>query len=196
MSKAQRREAVTEVGAVVVDREDDPEDRNEAVVVNLPPATCAEWVARQAGGEDVTVADDNPEYDPDAEVVVVAFREDLRREDAHPDWNGDEPITLPAECRTYAFPRSRLERVGHIDDEDRDPDGLLTDGQRDLRERLADSAEVTAAVDAADPDAAVLVVEKLGSEHRITADGTVDGGPLADRIADVAAEYLGGGDGE
>jgi hypothetical protein len=36
----------------------------------------------------------------------------------------------------------------------------------------------------------VLVVQKLGEEHRIAADGTVSDGPVADRLAEIAQEYL------
>jgi len=93
--------------------------------------------------------------------------------------------------------------VGHVADEDEDDDSeadttpaapvdRLTDGQEALRERLEETADVAVAPDPDDPEAAVLVVAKLGAEHTIAADGSVEGGPLADRLADVAAEYLGG----
>jgi hypothetical protein len=36
----------------------------------------------------------------------------------------------------------------------------------------------------------VLVVQKLGEEHRIAPDGTVSDGPVADRLAEIAHEYL------
>lgn len=206
---------VAEIGALVEDRDDDSDNPNHAAVVNLPPVPAAEWEAYA----DTTVAEDNPEYDADADVIVVAFGDDLA--DAHPDWSGDAPLNLPLKCSTYAFPPGRLRRVGHVDETDTEPaagdddaaddtradrdtgdetdepddsdgetgDTPLTDAQAQLRDRLAESAEVTVETDG---DAAVLVVVKLGGEHRILPDGTVEGGPLADRLGEVAAEYLGG----
>jgi len=206
---------VAEIGALVEDRDDDSDDPNRAAVVNLPPVSADEWKAY----DDTTVAKDNPEYDADADVIVVAFCDDLA--DAHPDWSGDAPLNLPLECAVYAFPPGRLRRVGHVDETDSEagvgdddavddtgadrdtggetdePDGSddetgnspLTDAQAQLRDRLAESAEVIVETDG---DAAVLVVEKLGGEHRILPDGTVEGGPLADRLGEVAREYLGG----
>jgi hypothetical protein len=169
-----------DLGARVLDREDD--DPDEAVVVNRPPVAAEEWVAYRAGGEEVTVADDNPGYDPTAEVVVVAFAAEL--EDAHPAYDADEPLALAeAECMVYAFPPGRLE---HVDDTD--PEALLTEGMSALRDRLEEVGEVTVERDGRD---AVLLLEKLGREHRITADGEVTG-PLAGRLGEIAAEYLGG----
>jgi len=202
-------DSVDELGAIVVDADDDSDDPDPAVVVNLPPVTCADWVAY----DDVTVAEDNPGYDDEAYVVVVAFREDLRA--SHPDWDADAPLSLPLDCKTYAFPPGRLRRVGDhhgpdrpgervqegadaVDSDDTEADTVsapadrLTESQEALRARLEESADVAVASDPDDAEAAVLVVEKLGGTHRIAADGSVDGGPLADRLADVAAEYLGG----
>jgi hypothetical protein len=186
---------VAEIGTLVEDRDDDSsDDSNRAAVVNLPRVPADEW---EAYG-DTTVAEDNPEYDADADVIVVAFCDDLT--DAHPDWSGDAPLNLPLECSTYAFPPGRLQRVGRVDETDTKPaagdddatDDTHADRDRDaqaqLRDRLAESAEVTVETD---NDAAVLVVEKLGAEHRILPDGTVEGGPLADRLGEVAREYLG-----
>jgi hypothetical protein len=58
-----------------------------------------------------------------------------------------------------------------------------------LRERLANSTDVK--VEEADGEA-VLVVPKLGEDHTVFPDGSVSDGPLAERIADLAAEYLEG----
>lgn len=171
---------VRELGARVVDVDDD--DPNEAVVVNRPPVPAAEWVAYVDDGNEVTVADDNPGYDAEAEVVVVAFADELTA--AHPTWDGDDPLALGgADCATYAFPPGRLDRVDGTD-----PEALLTDGQAALRDRLAESATVAVEREA---DHAVLVVEKLGREHRIAPCGQVSG-PLAGRLQPIAAEYLGG----
>jgi hypothetical protein len=170
-----------DLGDRVLDREDD--DPDEAVVVNRPPVAAEEWTVFHENGEEVTVADDNPGYDPKAEVIVVAFAAEL--EDAHPAYDADEPLALAeAECYTYAFPPGRLERV-----DDTDPEALLGEDMSALRERLEDAgADVTVERDGRD---AVLLVEKLGREHRITADGEVSG-PLAGRLSEVVDEYLGG----
>lgn len=187
------------VGDTVRDREDD--DPDPATVVNLPPVECSDW---EVVGRDATVAEDNPEYDPDAEVVVVAFDEDLAN--YAPDWDGDEPLSLgETEVATFAFPPGRLAFVEETtetapedpeptdetettDDPPRDPlDGF--DAVRDLKERLAERSDVRVEADDGEP---VLVVDKLGADHRIHADGTVSDGPIADRLRDVAAEYLGG----
>ena len=198
--KRQRGDGVDEVGALVVDADDDSDDRDPAVVVNRPPVPCSDWDAYG----DTTVAEDNPAYDADDHVVVVAFRHEL--EAAHPAWDADGALSLPLECPAYAFPPRRLRRVGHVaeddaveggDDSEADttpaaPVDRLTDEQEALRERLEETADVDVEADPDDPEAAVLVVEKLGGEHTIAADGSVEGGPLADRLADVAGEYLGG----
>lgn len=191
----QRGDGVDEVGALVVDADDDSDDRDPAVVVNLPPVPCSEWDAYG----DTTVAEDNPAYDADAEVIVVAFRDEL--EAAHPAWDADSALSLPLECPVYAFPPRRLRRVGHVAEDDAPEDGAaeetdptdrLTDAQAALRERLEETADVDVEADPDDSEAAVLVVEKLGAEHTIAADGSVEGGPLTDRLEDVAGEYLGG----
>jgi hypothetical protein len=190
--KRHRGEGVDEVGAIVVDADDDSDDRDPAVVVNRPPVSCSEWHAYG----DTTVAEDNPAYDADDHVVVVAFRHEL--EAAHPEWDATGALSLPLECPAYAFPPRRLRRVGHVAEDDAPEDGAgeetdptdrLTDAQERLRERLEETAEVDVRDSGGE---AVLVVEKLGAEHTIDADGSVEGGPVADRLADVAAEYLGG----
>lgn len=98
-----------EIGDLVVDG--DSESRDFAVVVNLPPVPARDWTVfyDEEGGE-VTVAMDNPGYDSEAEVVVVAFQEEL---------NGELPVEEPipltdlsdAGIGFYAFPPNRLEQV-------------------------------------------------------------------------------------
>jgi hypothetical protein len=83
------------IGDTVVDGEDG--DGDEAFVVNLPPKAAADWGVRR-DGEQTTVAEDNPSYPDDAPVVVVAFQADL--EPAGVEYDGDEPLDLPAPCKT------------------------------------------------------------------------------------------------
>lgn len=175
------------VGDVVVDLEDAPSDRDEAVVVALPGVAASEWTAyvRREDDEEVTVADDNPDYDADANVVVVAFRGDL--DQAVPEYAGERELS-PArdDLKTYAFPPRRLEVIGSVREPSEDN---LDEDLEALKERLEETADVDVSEDGGDP---VLVVEKLGAEHTIKPDGSIEGGPLCDRLGDVAAEYLGG----
>lgn len=116
------------IGTHVVDREDP--DPNLAVVINRPPVACDDWVAYHTPERgDVTVADDNPDYDPEAEAIVVAFREEFR--EAHPEWHPEDgPFTLDeSKVATYAFPPGRLEIVDEEWPDEPGDDG--TDDQED-----------------------------------------------------------------
>lgn len=195
--KRRRGDGVDEVGAIVVDADDDSADRDRAVVVNTPPVEIDEWEVRRPG-QVATVAEDNPAYDPAEAVIVVAFRDEL--EAAHPEWEPPEAIELPAACRTFAFPQRRLRRVGSYGEDDAAGDDgdapgsdalELSEPQRRLRTRLEESCHVD--VDVREGEA-VLVAEKLGDEHVIRPDGSVEGGAVAGQLEDVAAEYLGGGE--
>jgi hypothetical protein len=231
------------IGDMVHDVEDD--DPDDAVVVNTPPVEAAEWTVTNTD----TVASMNPGYPEDSIVIVVIFLSTLTHTDTYSDWDGEDPIGLPADCQTYAFPRGRLRRVGTYPqpqqqsekenqdrdqdqsdtdtdtdtDADADPDQeketsrqqqadeterqqrqdedegqeseippveRLTTGQQNLRERLSARSEVDVEPDPDDSTSAVLVVQKLGEQHRIAADGTVSDGPVADRLAEIAQEYL------
>ncbi|WP_248910776.1 hypothetical protein [Halocatena marina] len=96
------------IGDVVQDREND--DPNDAIVVNLPSKTAAEWIARQGSWGEATVAEDNPAYPADAPIVVVVFADALR--EAFPDWERETHLTLTAINRSdashYSFPAPRL----------------------------------------------------------------------------------------
>ncbi|MFC6965100.1 hypothetical protein ACFQL7_28225 [Halocatena marina] len=96
------------IGDVVQDREDN--DPNDAIVVNLPSKTAAEWIARQGSWGEATVAEDNPTYPADAPIVVVVFADALR--EAFPDWERETPLALTAVNRSdashYSFPAPRL----------------------------------------------------------------------------------------
>lgn len=95
------------IGDIVVDSDD--EDPDPAIVVNCPEASADEW---EVIG-DTTVADDNPEYPQDAEVVVVAFESDLR--ELYPAYIGKSPLPLSTiQVKYYAFPAPRLDVVGEL----------------------------------------------------------------------------------
>jgi hypothetical protein len=188
------------VGDLVEDVDGGGDGETTFAVVNLPPVPAVEWDAyKDDDGEPVTVAEDNPDY-PEGDDVVAVCPVEWIRED-YPEWCGAEQIRL-AELSTtfYSFPATRLRRVGHLtdldgvdadDQDDSNPtvEERLTDGQRDLRDRLAERSEVGAVERGGE---AVLVVSKLGEEHTIRPDGSVDGGPVADRLESLAADYLGG----
>lgn len=184
--------APTDLGALVVDT--DADEPNVGVVTNRPPVACEEWTVYRDGDDAVTVADDNPGYDPEADVVVVVFRDDLR--EAHPDFAGENPLPVAETARkTYAFPPGRLEAVGRLDSPvgHVPPEERLTDAQRDLRDRLGERSDVEV-VDGGG-DVALLQLEKLGDTYTIYPSGRVEGdGTIAERLAGLAAEYLGGED--
>lgn len=99
-------------GTVVVDSEEDPDDQNEAIVVSSPFASIDEW--NVVPWRDKTIADDNPTYNSDEWVTIVAFRNDL--EEVYPYYCGEQQLSLTElndhDIRFYAFPDSRLSRVG------------------------------------------------------------------------------------
>ena len=96
-------------GDIVVDQ-DHP--RNGGIVINLPSKQAYQWNVSGRG----LLSEDNPEYPRDDDVVVLLFRSALERE--FPYYSGVKPLKL-AELSAegisyYAFPSSRLKRVGEI----------------------------------------------------------------------------------
>jgi hypothetical protein len=192
---------------VVRDREDD--EATDAVVVNTPPVAAKDWTAYA----DVSVADDNPEYDRDAEVIVVAFRAELH--EARPeftDTNNALQLGEADDVDTYAFPPGRLRRVASIcpdDGEERHGSGAGADSEGDtpadpsrgevveedgLR---ADLDAIAGAVEELNVDSVAVdtfreavVVEKLGVEYLISADGSVDDDDRVGEALEEAAEAV------
>ena len=180
-----------EAGAVVHDRDD--KDPNDAVVVNTPPVTAAEWDVRPRG---TTLAEDNPTYPEDAAVVIVVFRETLNeyfdREDVNAPAGTLEsamPISHLAEeqIRFYAFPAPRLDATGeHYEYEDRsdDPDSAAASvepaenvrpdrGAIDaLEDRLANSG--MRVVDR-DDETGTLTIEKMRDTYRVKPGEVIEG---------------------
>lgn len=208
-------------GARVVDRDADPVDRDEAVVVNTPPLSADEWdvdgrtVAEYPGNEDY------PASDPVACIVYTTDTDDTDRdlEDL------DAPVPLAElDAPYYTFPSSRLrvvegrespEDVDATEDDDRGEGGTPDDteedrgaGPRHPRDTPADTSDDLAAIAAAvrernvdgvtiDAPGGVVRVEKLGLMYTITRDGTVlDSGAFADALEDVAQAALDEGDEE
>ena len=97
-------------GDIVIDQEID--EGSPAYVTALPDATAEEWVYEDEEGEEITVAEDNPDYPADARVVVVVHTPDVHY--ALPDWTRYTPLS-PSELEEagapyYAFPAPRLIR--------------------------------------------------------------------------------------
>jgi len=96
-------------GDVVRDR-DSPE--SEGVVINLPSKTASEWNVPGRG----ILAEDNPDYPADDDVVVILFYSKLGRE--FPYYSGVKPLKLSdlssQGINHYAFPGTRLEKVGEF----------------------------------------------------------------------------------
>ena len=93
-------------GDVVRDREDD--DPDPAIVVNTPGAPADEWDISRLNK---TVAEDNPDYPFDSEIVTVVYEENLRK--AFPNWAANNSITYATlnerSVQHYSFPDPRLE---------------------------------------------------------------------------------------
>lgn len=124
------------------------------------------------------------------------------RPDASADWRTEYAVqevnaVLRADGGTVTLstPGDRVRDPEH--DTAGDPHGErgltpeLSEIQRRLRTRLEESCSVD--IDVRE-DEAVLVAEKLGDKQVIHPDGCVEGGAVADRLGDIAAEYLGSGE--
>ncbi len=123
-------------GEPVVDREDD--DPSDGIVILTPTATIADWEIRTDDGER-TIAETNPEYDPEEPVVLVTYEHWL--DESWPGWEASEPEALfDSVCdrgvKFYSFPASRLEhdptrtpvgdREPELEDADSDPEEGVT----------------------------------------------------------------------
>lgn len=115
------------IGDVVHDREDDTPD--PAIIVNTPDASAEEWDIPRFG---TTLAEDNPDYPPDAPVITVVFEEMLA--DSFPNWTRENRISYATlaerSVQYYSFPAPRLESAeppeatdpnGETDDETTSP---------------------------------------------------------------------------
>lgn len=118
-------------GTPVVDG-DDP-DPDTALVINVLDVPISDWFVY--GNE--TVADQNPGYDPEDQVVIVAFEHLLDREWAN--WRRTPPHRLfdgvvDRGIKFHAFPQARLKRGR--------PTGVersSSSGPTDIREQTARS---------------------------------------------------------
>lgn len=187
------------VGDFVVDTEADHDKK--LVVVGVPGARANEWTAyTDHEGNDVTVAEDNPEYPEDAPVVTACFLDDEMNYTSITDldvdldeWNDEEGDTLfrrvcDASVRFYAFPEGRLKAVSTTDGtphEEVNAGGAEDEVLDEIRAELERLGWKDVHVDE-EEDA--VVVEKFG-EHRVYADGTVesDRDTLREKLRDAVA---------
>ena len=158
---------------------------HRAVVVNRPDVPAEEWELIYRNG---TVAEDNPDYPADAQVVIVAYEHDMER--VFPDWEGGPiPCTELHESglRPYAFPAPRLEATGdsHVSDSEPDPEPETESDPspeaQDLADRLEDGGMTTEF-----EDGETIRAEKMGTSYRVRPGEVVEGdGPFRSRLETI-----------
>lgn len=172
-----------DVGNYVVDADDD--DPDLAVVVHRPGVSIDEWTVTLSGGDERTVAEDNPDYDPDESTVIVAFVESGL--DQHwPEWTAADPADLhdgarEHDVKLYSFPESRLTTVT-----DEQAAAMRADVDMEgLRARLGDAGwDIDMTTEGA------MIVEKMGEQYRITPTGEVEGeGQIRTPLENIVTEY-------
>ena len=174
-------------GALVVDREDDP-DPDHAVVLNTPPIRAADWTVHRL---ETTVAEDNPDYPADDPVVVVAFREYLDEHERLANWDDHDGYWSMAELneqdiRFYAFPASRLDPLEEANPESEPESDLGSDPELNPDE----SAEPASA---ADPDTD-REHERGDSDREDDLESVIDLDGLTDRFEDAGCTVQHRGD--
>lgn len=99
-------------GETVVDRGDDSDYPSHAVVLETVNVPARNYPIAELDGQ--TVAELNPEYPADADVVLVAFAKDL--DEILPGWEDYTARQLrkhteQTRLQVYAYPAPRLRRV-------------------------------------------------------------------------------------
>lgn len=103
-------------GDIVFDKEAKSDD---LLVILTPNETIDNWYINDE--EDITVADQNPDYDADEDAIVTVFVDGLTEE--LENWKDIDPKDLFNEVTDagipfYTFPKSRLEKHGLISNYD------------------------------------------------------------------------------
>ncbi len=173
-------------GEYVIDTDDD--EPNLAVVLHHSETPIGEWVIDPEGGQRRAVAADNPDYDEDEPVVVVAFVESGL--DSHwPAWTEADPADLyegaqDEGVKLYHFPESRLRVLDEAEVAAFAEDGAVA--MDDLQARLDEADWQT------DLEDGVLTVEKMGERYRIHPTGDVEGeGQVRGPLENIVDEYRG-----
>lgn len=169
-----------DIGDYVVDVDDDSDSPDLARVINQPGVVARAWDAYLTeDGEQLTVADTNPEHPADETVIVCLFASQLK--EYYPNWGGSNPLNLAELTEqgvtNYAFPRSRLKKV--------DPMEIATPPSEfdELIDEFGSGAEMQ--VEFVEGEHR-LNIEKLGIEYTVTEDGVVVGdGPHRDSFVEA-----------
>lgn len=174
-------------GDFVIDVDDD--DPDLAVVIARPNERIDEWTVTGGDGNERTVAADNPDYDPDEPVVVVAFVES-GLEANWSNWSDADPDALADgaaehDVRRYAFPESRLRTCSGAEVVRYHPQTAVD--VEALQTRLEDANwTVSTTADG-------LIVEKAGDEYHIHPSGEVTGdGSLLSPLSNMVGQYVDG----
>ena len=109
-------------GMLVVDRDQDLTDQNEAIVMTYPPVPADQW---DVTALDCTLAEANPDYPADSQTVIVIFRSRFDGDDEKYRVDVSDEIRRKLRdreeiaigdvadlCKFYAFPAPRLEPTG------------------------------------------------------------------------------------
>lgn len=192
-------------GDPVLDTEDP--DPTPGFVIHTPDSAIEEWTITLED-EEKTVAETNPEYDPEEPVVLVGYEKLL--DEYWPEWTDASVHELfDGMCENgvkfYSFPESRLSadpsrpslrnsQDQTDEDEGSNPDEDDLDAQQiededeseeieaewEPPEWLEDLRELVAdsAATEFDPDHEALQVEKLGEVYYVREDGEVEGDGL------------------
>lgn len=162
------------IGEKVHDQDDS--DPSPGYVVNLPEPRAEEWIAY----ENTTVAESNPEYSSDAQVVVVVYKNKMARISG---WDQTTPLekeTLrEANVKPYSFPAPRLAH-GHSQSpgEPDAPETEQTTVNLDALDERLSGADWEVHRDGDD-----LIAERWGETYRVEPSGEINGegdlrGPL------------------
>jgi hypothetical protein len=174
------------IGDVVHDRDSEDDEPTSAYVATLPDATAEEWVAYEDEGEEITVAEDNPEYPADARVVVVVFGNTVDYK--LPDWDRISPLSVSeieeTGGRSYSFPAPRLVR-DHLSpnisapdtSETAESDAEAASDDSEFESEEADQSDQSEAEgeSTAEPSAAIVALHRYLESDGMEADIASDG---------------------
>ncbi|WP_114579266.1 hypothetical protein [Saliphagus sp. LR7] len=171
-------------GDYVIDTDDESPDL--AVVVERPAETIADRPVTAEDGDTRTVADDNPEYDPETPAVVIAFVSGL--DTGWPDWTDAAPDELAVgtrdhDVKRYTFPETRLTTVP-TEDADALREAQTTVDMAALQTHLEDADWTT------EREGLLLTVEKFDDQYHIYPTGDVDGdGRVRQPLTNIVENY-------
>ena len=169
------------VGDEVHDTDDD--DPSAGYVVKLPEPRAEEWTAYGK----TTVAESNPEYPSDAQVVVVVYENKMHHIS---EWDRSTPLERSeireAGAKPYSFPAPRIAH-GHIQSSS-DPDAPETEEttvEMDALDERLSGADWEVHRDGDD-----LIAERWGETYRVEPGGEIEGdGDLRNPLETLVSNY-------